>query len=68
VANRGAVVEFFIGCFVTSSRVIKTVCFGKAKRPQQAAVLLKFGTAVESYHLDGWFASIFYHGKIVSSK
>gem|GEM_PF-2574029 len=53
VASRGAAEESFISCFVTGSKVIKAVCFRKAKRPQQAAVLLKFGTEVESYHLDG---------------
>jgi hypothetical protein len=68
VACRGPEAESFIGCFVTGLKVIKRVFFGKTKRPHQATVLLNFGKEMESYHLDGWFASIFYHGKIVSSK
>jgi hypothetical protein len=53
LASRGAVVESFIGCFVTGSRVIKPPSFGKEKRPQQATVLLKFGTEVERYYTNG---------------
>ncbi len=60
LASRGLVEDSFIGCLLTSSRVIKVPYIGKAKRPQQAAGWLKFWKrkpiAVRSFN-GSWLAS-----------